>query len=109
MHGVLCANFGYSRRGWPPCQECWNGDCLSDNLDREPYYYGVMEDVEGIPWNYNPKDELMHKKLTNGVQMFMSFLGTTCHLCNIQYRLPTSSENDMVFMMHITRCIMYAG
>ena len=40
-----------------------------------------MEDVEGIPWNYNPKDELMHKKLTNGVQMFMSFLGTTCHLC----------------------------
>ena len=40
-----------------------------------------MEDVEGIPWNYNPKDELRYKHLTNGVHMFMPFLGPTCHFC----------------------------
>ena len=88
MQGVLCANFGYSQRGWPPCQECWNGGCLSDNLDREPYYYGVMEDVEGIPWNSNPKDEIRYKHLTNGVNLFMPFLGPTCHFCKDPIQAP---------------------
>ena len=55
---MLCTNFGYSQRGWPPYQECWHGNCFSSNLDRELYYYGVMDDVEGITWNYNTKDEL---------------------------------------------------
>ena len=68
-----------------------------------------MEDVEGRPWNYNPKDEIRYKHLTNGVNMFMPFLGPTCNFCNLQYRLPISSPNDRVFMMHITRCILDAG
>ena len=74
----------------------------------EPYYYGVMEDVEDIPWIYNPKDELRYKDLNNGVQMCTALLGPTCHLCNIQYMLHTSSPNDRVFIMHITRCILDA-
>ena len=79
MHGVFCANFGYYQIGWPPCQECWHRDCFSANPDREPNYYGVMEDVEVIPWNYNPEDEIRYKQLTNGVHIFMHFLGHTCH------------------------------
>ena len=106
---MLCANFGYFQRGWPPCQECWNGDCLSANVDREPYYHGVIEDVECIPWDYNPKDGLMYKQLTNVVHLFMTLIVPTCHFCNLQYRIPTSSANESLFMMHITRCIMDAG
>ena len=75
----------------------------------EPYYYGVMDDVECIPWNVNPKDELMYKHLTNGLHMFMPFLGPTFHFFNIQYRLATSSPKDRVFIMHTKRCIMYTG
>ena len=48
--------------------------------DRETYYYGVMQDVEGIPWNYNHKDELRYKHLTNGVHILIPFLGPTCNL-----------------------------
>ena len=58
--GIFCANFGYSQRAWPPCQECWHGDWFSSNPDREPYYYGVMEDLEGIPCNSNTKYELRY-------------------------------------------------
>ena len=65
--------------------------------------------MEGIPWNSNSKDELRYKQLPNGVHLFMPLLGTTCHFCNIQYRLPTSSAKDRVFLMHITRYIMDAG
>ena len=68
-----------------------------------------MEDVEGIPWNYNPNYELRYKHLTNGVHMFMPLLGPTCRFCNLQYRLPTTSPKDRVFIMHITRCILEAG
>ena len=81
MKGVFCAKFGYSRRGWSPCQECLHRNCLSANPDKEAYYYGVMEDVEGIPGNSNPRDELRYKHLTNSVHMFMHFLGPTCHFC----------------------------
>ena len=56
MQGVFRANLDQYQIGCPPCQECWHGYFFSDNLNREPYYYGVMEDVEVIPWNYNPKD-----------------------------------------------------
>ena len=76
---VFCANSRYSQRGWPPCQECWHGDFLSAKPDREPYDYGIMEDVEGIAWNCNPKGELIYKHLTNGVQLFIPFLGPKCH------------------------------
>ena len=76
---MFCAKFGYSQRGWPPCQEYWHGNCLSANPDREPYYYCVIDDVSGIPWNSNPKDKLRYKHLTNDVHMFMPFLGPTCH------------------------------
>ena len=38
-----------------------------------------MEDVEVIPWNFNPNDELRLKHLTNGVYLFMPFLGTICN------------------------------
>ena len=68
-----------------------------------------MEDVEGIPWYSNPKDELRYKKLTNGVHLFMPFLGPICCLYKIQYRLPKISVNFRVLMMHITRCILDAG
>ena len=105
---MLCANFCYSRRGWPLCQECWHGYFFSDNLDREPYYYGVMEDLEGIPWNYNTKYELSNKHLTSGMHLFITFLGLTCHFCNLQYRLPKSSANDRVVTSHITSFILDA-
>ena len=82
MKGVFCAKFGYSRRGWSPCQECWHSNFLSSNSDKETYYYGVMEDVEGIPWNSNPGDEPRYKQLTNGVHVFMHFLGPTFHFCS---------------------------
>ena len=101
MHGVFCDNFCYYRRGWLPYQECWHGDFFSAIPDREPYHYGIMEVVEGIPWNENIKDELRYKNLTNGVQLFTPFLGTTLHLLNLQYRPPTISKKDRVFMMHI--------
>ena len=65
--------------------------------------------MEGIPRNSNTKDGIRPKNLTNGVHMFMPFLGPTCHLCNIQYRLPISSPKDRVFMMYIIRCILDAG
>ena len=100
---MFCANFGYSQRGWPPYQECWHGDCFSDNPDRELYYYGVMEDGKVIHFNSNPKDEIRYRHLTNYLHMFIPFLGTTCHFCNIQYRIHTSSTKYRVFMMHITR------
>ena len=45
---------------------------------REPYYYGLMEDVEVIPLNFNPKDELSYKHLITGGHLFMPFLGPTC-------------------------------
>ena len=106
---MFCANFDYSQIGWPPYHECWHRDCLSANPNRELYYYGVMEDVEGIPWNSNPKDELRYKHLTNGVNMFMPLLGPTCHFCNLQYRPPTSFPNDRLFIMHIIRFILDAG
>ena len=106
---MFCANFDYSQIGWPPYHECWHRDCLSSNPDRELYYYGVMEDVEGIPWNSNPKDELRYKHQTNGVNLFIPFLGITRRFCNLRYRLATSSAKDRVFMMHITRCIMDIG
>ena len=77
-------------------------------MDRELYYYGVMEDVEDTPWDYNPKDKLRYKHLTNGFHLFMPFLGPTCHFYNIQYRLPTGSAKDRVFIMHTTMCIMDA-
>ena len=109
MKGVFCANFGYPQRGWNICQECCHGDYFSDNSDREPYYYKVIEDVEGIPWKFYPKDELSYKHLTNGVYMFMLFLVPTCQLYNVQYRIHTGSPKDRVFMMHITKCIMGAG
>ena len=109
IKGVFCANFSYYWRGWPICQECFHGDFFSANPDRETYYYGLMKDVEGIPWNSNPKDELRYKHLTNCVHMFMPFLVPTCHLCNLQYRLSTSSPKYRVFMMHITRYILDAG
>ena len=109
MQGVFCANFGYSQRVWPPCQECWNGYCLSSNPDRETYYYGVMDDVEGIIWNSNSRDELRYKYLNNGVHLFMPSLGHTCNFCNLQYRLPTISAKDRVFIMYITKCILDTG
>ena len=68
-----------------------------------------MEDVEGIPWNVNPKDELRYKHLTNGLHMFMPLLGLTFHFCNIQYRLAKISTKVRVFMMHITRYNMDPG
>ena len=68
-----------------------------------------MEDVESIPWNSNIKDELRYKHLTNGVHMFMPFLGPKCHFCNILYRLLTSFPKYRVFMMHITSCILDSG
>ena len=103
---MFCANFDYSQIGWPPYHECWHRDCLSANPDRELYYYGVMEDVEDTPWDYNPKDKLRYKHLTNGFHLFMPFLGPTWHLCNLQYRLPTGSAKDRVFVVHITRFIL---
>ena len=45
----------------------------------DPYYYVAMDDVEFIHCNYNPKGELRYKHLTNGVHLFIPFLGTTCH------------------------------
>ena len=60
---------------------------MPTNPDGEPYYYGVMEDVEGIPWNFNPEDELRYKHLTNGVKIFMPFLGPTYHFCILLKRL----------------------
>ena len=68
-----------------------------------------MEDVEGIPWDSNPKDELRNKNLSNGVNMFMPFIGATYHFCNLQYRLPTSSPKYKVFMIHTKRCILEEG
>ena len=68
-----------------------------------------MEDVEGIPWNYNPKHELRYKHQPNGVYVFMPFLGTTCNFYNLQYRLPTSYPKYRVFMMYTTGCIMDIG
>ena len=65
--------------------------------------------MEVIPCNFNPKDELRYKHLTNDVHMFIPFLVILCHFCNLQYRLPTSSPKDRLFMMYITRCILYAG
>ena len=59
MQWVFCANFGYSRRGWPPCKDCWYGEWLSANPDRELYYYGILEDAEGIPWNENTIENLI--------------------------------------------------
>ena len=109
MQGVFCANFGYYQRGWTPCKEFRHGYLFSDNPDRDPYYYGVMEDVEGIPSNNNPNDELMYKHLTNGVHLFLPLLGPTCHFFNLPYRLPKGSAKDRVFMMHITRCILDTG
>ena len=106
MQGLFYVNFGYSWRGWTPCQECWHRDSFSANPDREPYYYAVMEDAEGIPWDYNIKNAVGYKQLTNGVHLFMPFIGPTYHLWNIQYSLPTSSTNDRVYMIHIKRCIM---
>ena len=105
---MFCVNFSYSRIGWPQCQECWYRDCFSANLYREPYYYVVMEEVRVIPWNYNPKDELRYKHLTNSVHLFMPFFGPIFHFFNIQYRLSTCCENYTVFMIHITRCILDA-
>ena len=67
-----------------------------------------MEDVEGIPWNYNPKDELKYKHLNNVVNLFMPLLGPTCYCCDIKYRLPTGYAKGWVFMMSITRCILKA-
>ena len=106
---MLCAKFGYYQRGGPPCKECWHGSLFSANPDRELYYYGVMEDVEGVPWDSNPEDELRYKHLNNGMHMFMLLLGPKCHFCNIQYRLPTSSLNESMLMMYITRCILHTG
>ena len=68
-----------------------------------------MEDVEVIPWHYNPKDELGYKHLTNVVHIFIPILGPTCHFYNIQYIIPISSPKDRVFIIHITRCILDAG
>ena len=51
----------------------------------------------------------MYKHLTNGLNVFMPFLGPKCHFCNIQYRLPTSSAKDRVFTMHIKGFILDAG
>ena len=68
-----------------------------------------MEDVEDIPWNSNLKDGLRYKHITNCVKKFMPLLDPTCNFCNLQYRLPTSSPKDWLFMMHITRCILDAG
>ena len=99
---MLCAKFDYPLKGRPPCQECWHGYCFSANPDRDPYYYGFIEDVEGIPCNYNTKDGLMHRQLTNGAHLFMPFLDPTCHFCNIQYIISTSSAKYRVFMMYIT-------
>ena len=79
VQGVFCAKFFYSRIGWPPYQEYCHGYCFSDKSDREPYYYGLMEGVDGTPWNYNPKEELRHKHLANGVHLFITFLSTACH------------------------------
>ena len=61
-----------------------------------------------MPWNANPKDEIRYTDLINVVHLFISFLGPTCHFCNIQYSLPTSSSNDGVFMMYITGFILDA-
>ena len=47
-----------------------------------------MEDVEGIPWNSNPKDEIRYTQITNGVYMFMLFLGPTCHFCKFTIQAP---------------------
>ena len=44
--------------------------------------------VEGIPWNANPKGELRYKHLANGVQLFMHFLGPTYHLCKYPIQGP---------------------
>ena len=101
MQGVFCANFSYSQRGWPPFQECWHRDCLSASPDRESYYYGVMEYVEGIPWNYNPKDETGYKHLTNGVHLFIPFLGPTCHFCKYLIQAPYKfSKVQVVYDAH---------
>ena len=61
---------------------------FSANPTREPYYYGVMEYVEGIPWDYNPKDEIIYKHLTNGMHIFMPFLGPICHFCESPIQDP---------------------
>ena len=74
----------------------------------DPYHYRITEDVECIPRNENPKDELIYKHLTNGMHLFIPFLGPTYQLCNLQYRLPIGSVKDPVFMMQITRCILDA-
>ena len=68
-----------------------------------------MEDVEGITWNSNTKDELRYKHLTNFLHMFILFVGYTCHFYNIQYSIPKGSAKDRVFMMHITKCILDTG
>ena len=88
MQGVFCANLGYSQRGWNPCKECWHGDWLSDNPDREPYYYGVMEDAEVIPCSCNPKDELRYKHLTNVVHMWNYLPWSYMSLLQYQIQAP---------------------
>ena len=52
------------------------------------YYSGVMEDMEVIPCNYNPKNEFRSKHLTNGARIFMPFLGTICQFFKPQIQAP---------------------
>ena len=42
-----------------------------------------MEDLEGTPCNYNSKYELSYKRLTDGVHLFMPFLGPIFHFWDL--------------------------
>ena len=80
---------------------------FSANPDKEMYYYGLMEDVEGITWNSNPKDEPRYKHLPNGAHMFMPFLGTTCHFCKSPMHAPYKVSKGQGF--HDEHHKVYSG
>ena len=64
-----------------------------------------MDYVEGIPWNCNPKDMIRFKHLTNGVDMFIPFLGPTCHFCKSKIQAPYKfSKEQVVHNAHFKVC-----
>ena len=83
-------------------------DFFSNNPDKESYHYRIMECVEGMPWNENPKDELRYKHLNNDLHLFMIFLGPTYHFCKSPIQAPyklckVQGVHDAHYKLHFGR------
>ena len=108
MEGIFCANFAYSRGGWPPCQRVWHAECYTC-LGEGLFPMERIEDEAGNKWHSEDQRRADLNAGVKGAHVCVPFQCEVCWVRNIAQRDPTPLDTTTYYCIRRANLDAMAG